>query len=300
MFNLLRNDFGVKLFPKSDGRITVPKKLSRLIEEETVYACYDDGIIFVSNNPTLLSKDKTMTIAVSGGRLRIPLSIIKLAELDDKELVAFYDGQDKIILRENNVSFLKKMLKIETSIRVAEVEISEEELLKSKINNKIDKPDMFLLSKDEVTVFRPIGNPYCFSLCWQNGKPLLAESDEDTATVYAIAGFKRLANKQYFMGFLLIDEDVAGQIKVLIRGGVKINKCDLIFIGSHGKIKVSYSPNEKLDTNLINQVKLACSDPENFLLEHFGIYECGECERPPSKITDEVFNNYNIPCIGRE
>jgi len=284
MLNLLRNDFGIKLFPKKDGRVSIPKRLSKLMND-MVYVSYEDDLIFISNGLKGTDNKEKSSLSVSGGKIRVPAKIIESSNMSDKEIIAFFDGE-KIILRTNNAYLLKNYITQVEPIKISNsFTILKEELIKCNINCNLN-PELFLLSNEENMVFRPIGNPYRFALCWQDGEPKLCENDEDAMIIYAIPGVKRFIDKQYFVGFLLLDEINTGKAK-----SVLTDNADIIFAPSKqsniGSFIVCSNPPEDLPANIINEAKVSCADPECFLLEHFDIFEKGECEYPPSELTEE-------------
>jgi len=325
LVNLMLTSFGIDLYPKADGRVEIPKYVvikSGWNSLDMVYMSSDMcGNLYISADSDLIENEVSVAVAISGGRLRIPAGFLKKVNLHNKNLVATYDADSTLCLKADNSEneealtlFLEelddlqaaKLLDMLTggkSLR-SDNDIPNMELIRVSANQKaLPEAKMFLLEGDETRsfVFRPVGNPYKFKFCWINKVPKLVRSDvkNNALTLYIIPGVNRVKKDENLSGFLLIDQTTFEKICYIVKKkneSTAIGK-DLIFMFSPkvkiGSFKVFENPHVSLDPKIVEEAKMVCANPEQFLSNNFGLFESGECDHPPTTITVNTIGNIN-------
>ena len=324
LVNLLLTSFGVDLYPKSDGRIEIPKYMITTAgwdSYDKVYMSSDlQGNLYISSDSTFFSGGVTISVAVSHGRLRIPVGFLKRIGIHNRNLVAVYDMNSTLHLRPDNseseealVEFVNELNEKDAILlanilmgrAVLDNYIPNMEIVRVSVNQKpLPEAEMFLLEANEQRsfMFRPIGNPYKFKCCWVDKVPHLAYENNDNATMlYVIPGIKRIKKNDggTVPGFLIIDETTFGKICYVVKkkgDDTAIGK-DLIFMFSPrvriGSFKVFENPKEDLDPKIIEEAKQVCANPERFLSSNFSLFKSGNCDLPPTTITVNTIGKIN-------
>jgi len=321
LISLMLTDFGISLYPKSDGRVEIPKYIVKnigFVSSNMVYMSSDMcGNIYISTNSELLEDEISISVAISNGRLRIPSKFLKKIGLINKSLVIVSDSHSilhlkadnshneealELLLNELDDDKTSRLLDILSGKRVDNNYILNMDIVRVSTNQtKLPKAKLFLLegNEDKTFAFRPIGNPYKFRCCWVNRVPKLTKDANNSVILYAIPGINRMKSGDNSSGFLIIDQITFGKICYVVNkknSTTAIGK-DLIFIFSPktkiGSFKVFENPNTDIDNKIIEEAKLICANPEKFLSNKFSFFESGKCDLPPTTITLNTIGNIN-------
>ena len=243
LVNLLSTNFGIDLYPKSDGRVEIPKHIISSVGWDSLELVYMSSDmyenIYISSDCSLLDiaeGEVAASVAVSHGRLRIPAGFLKKIGLLNRNLVAVSDMSGTLYIKPDNSNSGDALVEIINNLNedvvkqlskalsgLTENYIPNMELVRVSVNqSELPLAELFMLEGNENSsfVFRPINNPYKFKCCWVDKVPLISKSDnEHTATLYLIPGIKRIKKDKGggIPGFLIIDETTFGKICYIIK-----------------------------------------------------------------------------------
>lgn len=312
--NKLQNINGTILFPKSDGRIEVPRSIVKLLEwnnEEYIYVNRIDstGELIINNieDASLLPKSK---IKISSGRVRIPLSTIKKARTDRGE------NQSVILIPNLNLSSITIIPNVKRSSEVKSIlcEIGPDlckKLFDCLYNNETAleeddscKPKLFLIDVKKPTIVRIIGLPFSFGAHWvtnenTGGGTLVPHftgcsicKHRSPENMYIVPVIKKV-NGQNLVGFLLAQEELKNKIASKIKGKNPSDFTLIIYFATiqDGMCHVYNNPPEQISKEELKSAQEICNNPNKFIFDTFKYDDqVGEPRRSPMLIVEKHFS----------
>lgn len=308
----LQNSNGTILFPKSDGRIEIPRTLVKLLEwenEEFIYVEMVEStgnLLMHCNQKTgLLPRSK---IKVSSGRVRVPLSIIKKVGTDRNQSVRLIpnlnlssliilpnmrcSSEIKSILREIGSDLCKKLFDC----------LCNKETLLDKDDSY--KPKLFLIDVKKPTVVRIIGLPFSFSAHWVTNEntgggtlvPHFLECSickhRSPENIYIVPVIKKV-DGQNLVGFLLVQEELRNKIANKISGKDPSDFTLIIYYAplQDGMCHVYNNPPEQISQEELKRAQEICNNPNKFIFDTFKHdNQTGEPKRSPMLIVEKHFS----------
>jgi hypothetical protein len=238
--NLICCNFGIKVIPKSDGRIEIPQILIKQMgwEVDKVFMCFMPREVLISKYRV---SGQDVIIKVADGRIRIPAGQLKKFDLLNKEWVINGAGdtiQARPIINYGNVENFVNSL-------------NEEQMkLASKIfgiDTKEEEPELIELDKNNPTIFKIINGPFT------------------NKEKYLIPGIK-ISKEGNKIGFLIVENELFN----IIRKKVVAHKRDFLeLIFSYdafalGEFVINIHPPIQIENELIIKAQKLCAEPGKF------------------------------------
>jgi len=285
--------------PKKDGRVEIPQSIVKIMGWEFHNKLY----AYKNKDELILSFEKKSfgellgTLKVSNKRIRVPSTFLKKTGL--KNDISISCKLDSIILKieYTNIDEIAKKIadKLNDSQAIALLNVLKNRFPEN-ISIKGSSPvRLFLPETTNHLVFRPVDIPYRFSGYYLlNNKIVYTNNINPTVKpdyFFLLPGIKRLKDRFYETGFLLVNERLYGRILfILSKANLKtpvgrdlILWYDPIDVGPFGSFKVYTNPPEALPEEIVNRAREDCSNPQSFLENNF------------NKFTYKV-NNLICPC----
>lgn len=263
---------GVSVFPKADGRVEIPQFVVHAMGWERINKVYitieDIGVCVYTNNEGLNTAGFTL---VSGGRIRIPASILKKTIFFKKPLMFVIERNRVIARKRAELSEVEECLK---NIFGDEEKCINTLACKSSTKKKlIGKPELILLSMNHITIFRSVGFPFKFMASFNNTtrEIVFSRPRHNIFAFYLIPGIKRVNDNDFIIGFLLLNSRTHEQLCRKI----KENGIDREIMFYPGQTEIggfrvfTNAPNTKYSAELISRAEHMCGDPKNLLETHF-------------------------------
>jgi hypothetical protein len=304
---------GIVLYPKGDGRIEIPNAVVRLM------GWRDKSKILIYRKPgcLVLSIDDCgvpiSRVAVSMGRVRIPMSILKSVSMGRVSIIAAIDFPKSIVVRRN----------LEEPSRLADLEVILGEIgedacarlmgildgnhqgvetrLAEVHQEQCAKPRLFLMDSKRPTIVRVVGPPFAFQAHWVTdgslGK-LVAHSDGcELCTLRAperlsLVPVIRRAGGLQTPGFLLAQEELRSKMARQLSGRNPVDFDLILYFApfQDGMCSVHKAPPEAIPEDLVKSAQEVCSDPDRFVAESFGTgFAEGRVARAPMFIVEGHF-----------
>lgn len=309
----IQDDNEIAVNPKSDGRVEIPKFWVKQLgfDELKVVSISFSNEKFVIHKCPEEYQENEWEVRVSGGRIRVPSSLLKLSNLIGKQLFLSINN-DSIIGKSYSIcdkairffdTLTESQLKLWCSIFSPDFEIespnaaiiseAQNDILdaveQSAISDIVDEedeatlkmlgPELILLDMTQPTVFKITGGPYTFPAIWLEKnkeivRPCKGSSDRFIRQLYVVPGFQIL-KKVKRIGFLLVQEEVFEQIRNKVLETKKDFPEIILWFDSfvHGNFKVYLNPSTDVDTNIIHLAQTMCNSPMKFIEKNFRVEE---------------------------
>jgi len=280
---LMRGQQHFMTMKKSDGRIEVPRLLINEMRWGTIrwaffYKTPDAILIYPSdegNSDSLLGK-----IAVSSGRIRVPLNILNKVGFCGQSFAVAKEN-DHLLIRPYDCDRSEELDKFIDTLGLAQLRMLSNFIIGRPIDTDTEhliglqltaKP-IFLANKAN-TVFRAVGLPFrFFGFYLQKTQEILTSTNNCKKLLFhAIPGIRR-DNNRSSIGYLIVNSTTYGSILAALQNsdqsGVDV---ELLFIYdpiSDNPYRAYINPLSEVFNRDVNIARMLCSDPNSFVKQTF-------------------------------